>query len=119
MYFLTQLRISISVALTYPDLLDSTKQKIKEGNMLGGFFCGDILGAEAICQGDPGYSKYFNCELFNNINRVHHKYMSSNIAKTELSQIQEEAYPLEDPILEGDAPDLEKAVLRHDARRFQ
>ena len=70
-----------------------------------------------IHQGHPGYLKYFNCEVFNNTYRVHYKYMSSNITKTELSQIQ--AYPLEDPVLEGDAPDLEKAVLRHDAHRFQ
>ena len=86
---------------------NSTMQKLNE------------LGAKAICQGDPGYPKYFNCEVFNNTYRVHYKYMSSNITKTELSQIQEEAYPLEDPILEGDAPDPEKAVLRHDAHRFQ
>ena len=198
MYFLTQLRISISVALTYPDLLDSPKQweyeekKMKHMNMSFHLACSLIegnknqrgqhawglllwdifhnvnqcinecfclynvkedlkkqikilsksqhkdaamelvatskdydstmqklneLGAEVICQGDPGYWKYFNCEVFNNTYRV--QYMSRDITKTELSQIQEEAFPLEDPILEGDAPDLEKAVLRHDAHRFQ
>ena len=197
---MTQLRTSISVALTHPDLLDSTKQweyeekKMKHMNMgfhlapsliegnknqrgrhAWGLLLWDIfhnvnqcinecfrlynvkedlkkqikilsksqhkdatmelmaaskdydstmqklneLGTEAICQGDPGYLKYFNCEVFNNTYRVHYKYMSIDITKTELSQIQEEAYHLEDPVLEGDAPDLEKAMLRHDARRFQ
>ena len=77
------------------------------------------LGAEVICQGDPGYPKYFNYEMFNNTCHVHYRYMSSNITKIELSQIQEEAYLLEDPILEGDSPDLEKAILRHNACRFQ
>ena len=83
---------------------DSTKQKLNE------------LGAKVICQGDPGYPKYFNCEMFNNTYHVHYKYVSSDINKIELLQIQEEAYPVEDPILEGDRPDLEKAILRHDAQ---
>ena len=31
---------------------NSTMQKLNE------------LGAKAICQGDPGYPKYFNCEMY-------------------------------------------------------
>ena len=76
------------------------------------------IGAEAIKQGESSYPEYIHAEMYNNTYHVHYKYISSDINKTELGQIQEEAYAVVDPVLGGDYPDLEKAVCRHDAWVF-
>ena len=76
------------------------------------------LGAEKIKSGNISYPKFINTEVLNNTSRIHYKYVSSDITRQELGRIQEDAYPLLDPVLGGDFPDLDLAVRRHDARTF-
>ena len=68
------------------------------------------VGAEAIKQGENNYPEYIYAEMYNNTYHVHYKYISCDISKTELGQIQGEAYQVVDPFLGGDYPDFEKAV---------
>ena len=76
------------------------------------------LGAEKIKSGNISYPKIINTKVLNNTYRIHYKYISSDIASQELGRIQEDAYPLLDPVLGGDFPDLDLAVRPHDARTF-
>ena len=76
------------------------------------------LGAEKIKSGNISYPKFINTEVLNNTYRIHYKYVSSDITRQELGRIQEDAYPLLDPVLGRDIPDLDLAVRRHDARTF-
>ena len=68
------------------------------------------VGVEVNKQGESNYLEYIHAEMYNNTYHVHYKYISCDISKTELGQIQEEAYPVVDPVLSGNYPDLEKAV---------
>ena len=76
------------------------------------------LGAEKIKSGNISYPKIINTEVLNNTYRIHYKYISSDITRQELGRIQEDTYPLLDPVLGGDFPDLDLAVRCHDARTF-
>ena len=76
------------------------------------------LGAEKIKSSNISYPKIINTEVLNNTYRTHYKYISSDITRQELGRIQEDAYPLLDPVLRGDFPDLDLAVRCHDARTF-
>ena len=64
------------------------------------------------------HPKFINTEILNNTYRIHYKYLSSDITRQELGRIQEDAYPLLDPVLGGDFPDLDLTVRRHNARTF-
>ena len=76
------------------------------------------LGVEKIKSGNISYPKFINTEVLNNTYRIHYKYVSSDITRQELGRIQEDAYPLFDPVLRGDFPELDLAVRRHDTRTF-
>ena len=62
------------------------------------------LGVEKIKSGNISYPKFINTEVLNNTYRIHYKYVSSNITRQELGRIQEDAYPLLDPVLGGRFP---------------
>ena len=47
---------------------------------------------------DEVAAEYVHAEMYNNTYHVHYKYISCDISKTELGQIQEEAYPVIDPV---------------------